>query len=170
VTCPGRGSLRPPAASRCSARSSLRAPSRGDPPHGTRCGSGEPAAPRRQSLLRSQARCALLPAATPRLMGLRPVVPPRFRAGRPWTGLPPDCRSQIPNRWACNESSCLGVPIQVLTPPRGGQHVAGGRRGKERVARNERSSDWRRGAAGLISGQFLVERASIERSVDVQVP
>jgi hypothetical protein len=28
-------------------------------------GSGEPAAPRRQSLLRSQARCALLPAATP---------------------------------------------------------------------------------------------------------
>jgi hypothetical protein len=49
-------------------------------------GSGEPAnlsclklirvggalrAPRRQSLLRSQARCALLPAATPRLMGLR---------------------------------------------------------------------------------------------------
>src|SRR5947207_6220070 len=33
-----------------------------------RCsGSGEPAAPRRQSLLRSQARCALLPAATPRL-------------------------------------------------------------------------------------------------------
>src|SRR5437762_3520423 len=29
-------------------------------------GSGEPAAPRRQSLLRSQARCALLPAATPR--------------------------------------------------------------------------------------------------------
>src|SRR6185437_11874719 len=31
------------------------------------CGSGEPAAPRRQSLLRSQARCALLPAATPRL-------------------------------------------------------------------------------------------------------
>ena len=34
-------------------------------------GSGEPAAPRRQSLLRSQARCALLPAATPRMMGLR---------------------------------------------------------------------------------------------------
>src|SRR3954453_20010106 len=32
-----------------------------------RPGSGEPAAPRRQSLLRSQARCALLPAATPRL-------------------------------------------------------------------------------------------------------
>jgi len=31
-TCPGRGSLQPPAASRCSARSSLRAPSRGDPP------------------------------------------------------------------------------------------------------------------------------------------
>ena len=34
----------------------------------TRCDairSGEPAAPRRQSLLRSQARCALLPAATP---------------------------------------------------------------------------------------------------------
>jgi hypothetical protein len=30
-------------------------------------GSGEPAAPRRQSLLRSQARCALLPAATPRV-------------------------------------------------------------------------------------------------------
>ena len=29
-------------------------------------------APRRQSLLRSQARCALLPAATPRMMGLRP--------------------------------------------------------------------------------------------------
>jgi hypothetical protein len=30
-------------------------------------GSGEPAAPRRQSLLREQARYALLPAATPRL-------------------------------------------------------------------------------------------------------
>jgi hypothetical protein len=30
-------------------------------------GSGEPAASRRQSLLREQARCALLPAATPRL-------------------------------------------------------------------------------------------------------
>src|SRR5437879_4302763 len=30
-------------------------------------GSGEPAAPRRQSLLRSQARCALLSAATPRV-------------------------------------------------------------------------------------------------------
>src|SRR6202011_2726124 len=29
-------------------------------------GSGEPAAPRRQSLLRAQARYALLPAATPR--------------------------------------------------------------------------------------------------------
>ena len=29
---PGRGSLRPPAASRCCARASLRAPSRGDPP------------------------------------------------------------------------------------------------------------------------------------------
>src|SRR5262252_5519142 len=32
LTYPGRGSLRPPAASRCSARASLRAPSRGDPP------------------------------------------------------------------------------------------------------------------------------------------
>jgi hypothetical protein len=32
-------------------------------------GSGEPAAPRRQSLLRSQARYALLSAATPRMMG-----------------------------------------------------------------------------------------------------
>jgi EmrB/QacA subfamily drug resistance transporter len=32
ATHPGRGSLRPPAASRCSARASLRAPSRGDPP------------------------------------------------------------------------------------------------------------------------------------------
>jgi hypothetical protein len=32
LTYTGRGSLRPPAASRCSARSSLRAPSRGDPP------------------------------------------------------------------------------------------------------------------------------------------
>jgi hypothetical protein len=32
ATRPGRGSLQPPAASRCSARSSLRAPSRGDPP------------------------------------------------------------------------------------------------------------------------------------------
>src|ERR1700674_3420491 len=31
-----------------------------------RPGSGEPAAPRRQSLLRAQARYALLPAATPR--------------------------------------------------------------------------------------------------------
>jgi hypothetical protein len=31
-TAPGRGSLRPPAASRCSARASLRAPSRGGPP------------------------------------------------------------------------------------------------------------------------------------------
>jgi len=29
-------------------------------------------APRRQSQLRSQARCALLSAATPRMMGLRP--------------------------------------------------------------------------------------------------
>ena len=37
-------------------------------------GSGEPAAPRRQSLLRSQARYALLPAATPRLKGTSPVV------------------------------------------------------------------------------------------------
>jgi hypothetical protein len=45
--------------------------SRNSLPHGTSSGSGEPAAPRRQSLLRSQARSALLPAATPRLMGLR---------------------------------------------------------------------------------------------------
>src|SRR5207248_1445378 len=95
-------------ASRCSA--ALRTPSRGDPPHSranicAMCvsGSGEPAAPRRQSLLRCAARsfprrppaqqgehlrhvrlrvggacgppppvaaplrCALLPAATPRL-------------------------------------------------------------------------------------------------------
>src|SRR5438128_10501996 len=29
-----------------------------------------------------------------------------------------------------------------------GSSYAGGRRGKERAARNERSSDWRRGAAG----------------------
>jgi hypothetical protein len=33
-------------------------------------GSGEPAAPRRQSLLRSQARYALFPAATPGMKGL----------------------------------------------------------------------------------------------------
>src|SRR5207302_1392007 len=39
----------------------------GEPAHGKASGSGEPAAPRRQSLLRSQARCALLPAATPRV-------------------------------------------------------------------------------------------------------
>src|SRR5882672_2168559 len=37
----------------------------------TYSGSGEPAAPRRQSLLRSQARCALLPAATPRVRAIR---------------------------------------------------------------------------------------------------
>src|SRR5207245_4909824 len=35
--------------------------------HGDESGSGEPAAPRRQSLLRSQARYALLPAAAPRV-------------------------------------------------------------------------------------------------------
>src|SRR6186997_1136734 len=34
------------------------------------------------------------------------------------------------------------------TPSLPKAHHAGGRRGKERVARHERSSDWRRGAAG----------------------
>ncbi len=38
---------------------------------------GAPAAPRRQSLLRSQARCALLPAATPRLSFERNGAPTR---------------------------------------------------------------------------------------------
>src|SRR4051794_37438577 len=42
-----------------------------------------------------------------------------------------------------------GSPAQSRRRP-----FAGGRRGKERAARHERSSDWRRGAAGLISGQF----------------
>src|SRR5579864_524483 len=46
-----------------------------------RSGSGEPAAPRRQSLLRSQARCALLPAATPRLTFAPWRGPPLFGCG-----------------------------------------------------------------------------------------
>src|SRR5947209_2031200 len=47
------GACGPPPPVAAPLASSLRAPSRGDPPHGTRSGSGEPAAPRRQSLLRS---------------------------------------------------------------------------------------------------------------------
>src|SRR5437588_8121574 len=44
--------------------------------YGDESGSGEPAAPRRQSLLRSQARCALLPAATPRVRAA--ALPPWY--------------------------------------------------------------------------------------------
>jgi hypothetical protein len=43
----------------------------------TRAGSGEPAAPRPRSLLRSQARCALTPGATP-----RDVLGRRLRLGK----------------------------------------------------------------------------------------
>jgi len=42
------------------------------------------------------------------------------------------------------------TPKNIDSPasPECGKHVAGGRRGKERAARHERSSEWRRGAAG----------------------
>src|SRR5438132_8026046 len=51
-----------------------------------RLGSGEAAPPRRQSLLRSQAHCALLPAATPRMMGLRQLTARRSHE-RTWREL-----------------------------------------------------------------------------------
>ncbi len=55
-----------------------------------RAGSGELAAPRRQSLLRSQARCALLPAATPRVRATAyqtsVVAEPRFARRRQQEG------------------------------------------------------------------------------------
>src|SRR6202022_1536772 len=46
----GRGSLRPPAASRCSARTSLRAPFRGDPPRRAFGGRGSRTAPPHRAL------------------------------------------------------------------------------------------------------------------------
>jgi hypothetical protein len=68
----------------------------------------------------------------------------------------PSCRGErrtftaIQEVIAAEGPSCRGAAkvtdIQEIVAAEGPS--AGGRRGKERVARNERSSDWRRGAAG----------------------
>jgi len=78
---PGRGSLQPPAASRCSARSSLRAPSRGDPPR-TRC---------------RAFRCE---------MTLGPTRPTWRRKLPGRVSRPPWGRSS-PTSWVCRSTACL---------------------------------------------------------------
>jgi hypothetical protein len=155
---------------------SLRAPSRGDPPR-TCCraeganeaigvrrrrvsGSGEPAAPRRQSLLRAS-RCALLPAATPRVRACRAVrrgkshgaQPVRHKtygaqSGTAQTRLPrrvgycadaATAKSRLPRSGICLESTVNPSSSRMwMTSLRSdrGRTYAGGRRGKERAARS----------------------------------
>src|SRR5437879_8534502 len=79
---------------------------------------GTPAAPRRQSLLRLQARSALLPAATPRV-----------RADRPRSGVDTDAGG--PKH--LDSLRCPAVRTLGRTN-RAKPHHAGGRRGKEREA------------------------------------
>src|SRR5437879_344077 len=67
----------------------------------------------------------------------------RSRSGRLKRGGQP-VRGGWPNGHAHQGRSLMG--IQEVVAAEGPS--AGGRRGKERAARNERSSDWRRGAAG----------------------
>src|SRR5207245_351828 len=77
-------------------------------------------APRRQSLLRSQARSALLPAATPRMMGLRRPIPP----------------TKSMSVRASHVGAKRVGPIHDPSEPCLGADstYAGGRRGKERAA------------------------------------
>jgi hypothetical protein len=113
---PGRGSLRPPAASRCSALRATRSFPRRPPAYVLRAqgamnaigvgrrrvsGSGEPAAPRRQSLLRAS-RYALLPAATPRVRAPRSGRDECHRR-------PPDGREMTLSRAAVRERTPSGV-------------------------------------------------------------
>src|SRR5207253_2911145 len=95
---------------------------------------GEPAAPRRQSLLRSQARYALLPAATPRLMGLRQAI-------RPDSPLEFEPVTLARNEKADSHPGVSRLRARIART----RGVAAGRSAQRAC---ERSSDWRRGAAG----------------------
>jgi hypothetical protein len=129
-----------------------------------RSGSGELAAPRRQSLLRSQARCALLPAATPRVRAEPPLCgrpllervsrPPRTRHDTVRDPFDPAqhgrCLADIclygPPFLSCQRSARAEQECRPFKPceapfKRG---VAAGRSAQRAC---ERSSDWRRGAA-----------------------
>ena len=122
-----------------------------------RSGSGEPAAPRRQSLLREQARCALLPAATPRLKVLRTsdkgqisVSPTAYPQGE----------SEYVRFLAC--PALLAAALGGGHPHDGGsartRGVAAGRSAQRAC---ERSSDWRRGAAGSPDPELLTLTLSL---------
>src|SRR5207302_10585301 len=93
----------------------------GEPAHGNESGSGEPAAPRRQSLLRSQARYALLPAATPR------VRADRARGALPPMRLPTLLAHQ---RWRVNAARAS----TLLAHQRSRVNAAGASRSVARVA------------------------------------
>jgi hypothetical protein len=98
-----------------------------------------PAAPRRQSLLREQARCALLPAATPplNLSPMRGGLPvgrrgyrPRYELSRPDQGWTPSRARQLATglRSQSHPSACRGRTPQRHTgsPPRMGDKLSGG--------------------------------------------
>ena len=115
----------------------------------TKSGSGEPAAPRRQSLLRSQARCALLPAATPRegrfapsVTPIRPMLPAHVAPGDPCVPFADPGQAALADLTGAGPQSRQGVSGGAKRPSRG---VAAGRSAQRAC---ERSSDWRRGAAG----------------------
>src|SRR5216684_8688951 len=85
-------------------------------------GSGEAAPPRRQSLLRSQARYALLPAATPRMKGLR-----RLPALAPLVGPVRQSFGSVAIESPVGTTRCRRSERESLPKA----HQAGGRRGKE---------------------------------------
>src|SRR5438034_2718689 len=76
--------------------------------------------------------------------------PPPLDGASPAGDVPPSCRGVPPSVETAptlRRDTFIGViPFECPARADGGKHVAGGRRGKERGARNERSSDWRRGA------------------------
>ena len=119
-------------------------------------GSGEPAAPRRQSLLRSQARCALLPAATPRLRAgywvLRCSVPTSTESPAP-TPLSPGGSG-----FRTTTGSKLGPGYWGSYMPALKRGVAAGRSAQRAC---ERSSDWRRGAAGSPDPDYVLAGATL---------